>query len=114
MRWPQALHRTSPSLRRAWRPLKIGLRPSRHGSVLAALGGRCPCCGLARVLDDGGRVVGADFDHYYSRERRDFTETWLICRPCHRRMTDRTQFASAFEAYQQRADSLEVSQLVLL
>lgn len=85
----------------------------RHRAVLTALGGRCPCCGLARVLDDDGRVHGAEWDHFYSRERRAFAEVWLVCRPCHLRMADRTKFAAAFEAFQQRAATLEAGQMAL-
>ena len=85
----------------------------RHRAVLIALGGRCPCCGVARVLDDTGRVLAADWDHYFSRERRAFEEVWLVCRPCHLRMVDRTKFASAFETFQQRAESFEAGQLAL-
>lgn len=94
------------------RPITESIK-RRHRAVLAALGGRCPCCGVARVLDDEARVVVAEWDHYFSRERRAFEEVWLVCRPCHLRMVDRTKFAAAFEAYQQRAESLEAGQLAL-
>lgn len=85
----------------------------RHKAVLLALGGRCPCCGVARVLDESGRVAASEWDRYFSRERRAFEEIWLVCRPCHLRMADRTKFAAAFEAYQQRAETVEAGQLAL-
>lgn len=85
----------------------------RRRAVLVALGGRCPCCGAARVLDDDGRVLAAEWDHFFSRERRGFTEVWLVCRPCHLRMVDRTKFAPAFEAFQLRAETVEAGQLAL-
>jgi len=85
----------------------------RHRTVLAALGRRCPCCGVTRVLDDAGRVHVAEWDHFYSRERRAFQEVWLVCRPCHLKMGDRTRYAAAFEAYQQRAEQLEAGQMGL-
>ncbi len=88
------------------RPITESTR-KRHKAVLAKLGGPCPCCGVTRVLDDNGRVVAAEFDHFYSRERRTFQETWLVCRPCHLMMGVRTKFAAAFEAYQQRAAQIE-------
>ena len=85
----------------------------RHRSVLTALGGRCPCCGVARVIDDSGRVLVAEWDHYFCRERRALEEVWLVCRTCHLRMVDRTMFASAFETFQQRAGSFEAGQMAL-
>lgn len=47
----------------------------QHVDVVGYLGGRCPCCGVTEVVDMGGRVLEPEFDHFYSRERRDFTET---------------------------------------
>lgn len=85
----------------------------RHKAIVTALGSRCPCCGVNVVLDEDGRVLEADYDHFYSRERREFTETWLICRPCHRGMGDRIQYTAAFQAYQQRAVQIEAGQMVL-
>lgn len=66
-----------------------------------------------RVLDEAGHVSAAEWDHYFSRERRAFEEVWLVCRPCHLRMADRTKFGAAFEAYQQRAEQIEAGQLGL-
>lgn len=94
------------------RPITESIK-RRHRGVLAALGGRCPCCGVARVLDDDGRVVAAEWDHFFSRERRGFTEVWLVWRPCHLRMVDRTRYAPAFEAFQLRAETVEAGQLAL-
>jgi hypothetical protein len=94
------------------RPITESVR-RRHRAVLAALGGRCPGCGLARVLDEAGCASAGEWDHYFSRERRAFEEVWLVCRPCHLRMADRAKFAAAFEAYQQRAEQIEAGQLGL-
>tara|TARA_R110002096_G_scaffold226108_3_gene415426 strand:+ start:14534 stop:14935 length:402 start_codon:yes stop_codon:yes gene_type:complete len=85
----------------------------RHRDVVSALGGRCPCCGVNAVLGDTGAVLDAEYDHFYSRERRDFTETWLICKRCHRDMGDRIHHTAAFQAYQQRALQIEAGQLAL-
>ena len=63
------------------RPITESVR-RRHRAVLTALGGRCPCCGVMHVLDEAGRVSAAEWDHYFSRERRAFEEVWLVCRPC--------------------------------
>lgn len=85
----------------------------RHKEVVAALGSRCPCCGVSEVLDATGVVQRAEYDHFYSRERRDFAETWLICVPCHRDMSDRVRYTAAFQAYQQRAVQIEAGQISL-
>ena len=85
---------------------------ARHRAVLKACHGLCPCCLTARILDDQGRFCG-EFDHYFSRERREFTEVWPLCRACHRRMADRTRYAAAFEAYLTRAEQVEAGQLAL-
>lgn len=84
----------------------------RHREVVAWLGSRCPCCGERNVVtDDGALIAGAEFDHYFSRERRAFRDTWLICRPCHRDLTvnGREGHAAAFQAYQARAARFEAS-----
>lgn len=87
----------------------------RHRDVLRELGGRCPCCGTTPVVDDAGAVLqGAEWDHYYSRERRDFGEVWLICRPCHRGMRDRHEPTAEFQAFQRRAAAIDGGQLRLL
>lgn len=86
----------------------------RHQKVIAALGNRCPCCGVNVVLDDERCVIDAEFDHFYSRERREFSETWLICQECHLDMRDRSFFIVEFQAYQKRATSIENGQLELM
>ena len=85
----------------------------RHRDVVATLGRRCPCCGINEILDECRAVVDAEYDHFYSRERREFTETWLICRSCHLDMSDRTEHTAAFQAYQQRAAQIEAGQMPL-
>ena len=99
-----------PTFRAAISRMLLG---RRHRTVLAALGGRCPCCGVARVLDDDGRGNANEWHHFYSRERRTFEEVWLVRQPCHLCVVDRTKFGAVFEAYQQRAESLEARQLPL-
>lgn len=84
-----------------------------HRQTVLQLGGRCPCCLVIPVLDGEGSVIG-EFDHFYSRERNAFEETWLICRPCHLRMRDRAMFTDEFRSYQRRAAAIESGQLRLL
>lgn len=67
--------------------------------------------GLVNVLGAAGAVLVAEYDHFYSRERRGFAETWLVCRPCNGDLTvnGREAHAAAFEAYQARAGRFEAS-----
>src|SRR5262245_37109758 len=46
--------------------------------------GYCPCCQQTLVCDAAGKLPGAEFDHWYGRNRNAPDETWLICSPCNR------------------------------
>ena len=53
-------------------------------------GGRCPCCGHARVLAEGGGrapLPGAEFDHFFHRGLNRPEHGWLVCRGCHAELT---------------------------
>lgn len=54
----------------------------RYQILIAHMVGRCPCCGVSEILNEFG-VLEAELDHFYSRERAWFEDTWLICKPCH-------------------------------
>lgn len=85
---------------------------ARHRAVLRELGGRCPCCGKREVLDSrGGVALGSEWDHFYSRERRDFADVWLLCKACHREMGTRHDRTIEFLAYQRRAVAFEAGQM---
>jgi hypothetical protein len=76
-----------------------------HVQVIARRrNGICPCCQIEPVCTEGGRLDGAEFDHWYSRNQNRVTQTWLVCGKCNRHLLD-TDFKaaarSAFEAYQQ-------------
>ena len=77
----------------------------RHRDVILHLGGRCPCCGEVFVVTEDGGVIEAEYDHFYSRERRSFQETWLVCKPCHKSLTSssRADKTVEFQAYQRKA-----------
>jgi hypothetical protein len=65
--------------------------------------GFCPCCEEAVVCGAGGKLPGAEFDHWFGRYRNGSAETWLVCGPCNRRLERpafKTERRSAFEAYQ--------------
>jgi predicted nucleic acid-binding Zn-ribbon protein len=75
-----------------------------HVEVLnAKRGGLCPCCEETKVSNEDGRLPGAEYDHWYSRNRARAEETWLVCGGCNQRLND-TEFKasvrSAFESYQ--------------
>ena len=90
---------------------------ARHRDVVRYLGGRCPCCGVEVVLDDQEGVVG-EYDHFYSRERREFHETWLVCSGCHGDLTYgrvlRAERLDAFKEYQRKAQEHEEGGQALL
>lgn len=95
------------------RPITDSVK-ARHRAVLRELGGRCPCCGKRDVVDGrGGVTQGAEWDHFYSRERREFADVWLLCKACHREMQARHDRTIEFLAYQRRAVAFEAGQLVL-
>lgn len=75
-----------------------------HVEVLnAKRGGLCPCCESVRVCDETGRLPGAEYDHWYSRNRNRAEETWCVCAICNQRLNDtgfKASVRSAFESYQ--------------
>jgi len=76
-----------------------------HVLAIRKMGKRCPCCGTNDVLNtDGERLLGAEFDHFYSSSKADVDATWLICAPCHRELSanhvTRDQREPEFKAYQ--------------
>lgn len=87
---------------------------SRHRLVIASLGGRCPGCGLTDIVDPEGRLLSGEYDHFYSRERNAFEDTWLICKSCHVSMGERAEHTDEFRTYQRRAAAIEGGQLQLL
>jgi len=65
--------------------------------------GLCPCCQETAVCNRDGRLPGAEYDHWYTRNRARAEATWLICGTCNARLNDtdfKASVRSAFEAYQ--------------
>jgi len=93
-----------------YRPPRLDITDStkaEHVRALSLMGGRCPCCGRAKVLtEDGQRSPFADFDHFYQNSRRDAAHTWLICKICHKDFTTgrvaRSDRTAEFAAYQNK------------
>lgn len=89
-----------------------------HVEAVRALGGRCPCCGTAVVVDhDGTKARFAEFDHFYQNSQPSPDHTWLICQPCHTKLTTarvpRDRREAAFRAYQDKRRELPGRQVVL-
>jgi len=81
--------------------------------VLQALGRRCPCCGLVEVIDENGKVVNAEFDHFFSNQLPSQKHAWLICKPCHDALTagklDRVDTDAHFVSFQRHLRKLSLS-----
>lgn len=82
-----------------------------HVGALCLLGGRCPCCGIADVVDrNGTKLPFAEFDHFYENSNPNADATWLICKPDHRRLTTgelaRHQVETQFRSYQEKRHRL--------
>jgi hypothetical protein len=75
-----------------------------HVEVIASKrNGLCPCCEEAPVCTAAGRLPGAEYDHWFARNRARAEETWLVCAECNARLNS-TEFKasvrSAFDSYQ--------------
>jgi Rha family phage regulatory protein len=85
--------------------------------VAAAHGNLCPCCLDAKVVDDGVRSPFAEFDHFYGNVYPSPDSVWLVCKPCHGRLTNGTiphdVAAVHFHSYQARRRALPSSQSLL-
>lgn len=89
-----------------------------HINAVRALGGRCPCCGEAQVVDsDGVKSRFSEYDHFYQSSYPNAEHTWLICAPCHNGLSagriPRDQREAEFRAYQNKRRRLPDSQGVL-
>jgi hypothetical protein len=73
-----------------------------HGT-LTRRNGLCPCCSETPVCTDSGRLAGAEFDHFFARDKNKVSQVWLVCGGCNANLinTDfKASARSAFEAYQ--------------
>jgi hypothetical protein len=96
----RALQKSMPMQRKPLSPRTMALH--LH-VILTRRNGYCPCCQTVSVCDANGRLPGAEFDHFFARNKPGATATWCVCRACNARLVD-TDFKaaarSAFEAYQ--------------
>ena len=71
--------------------------------------GKCPCCMLRVVVENGKRVPHvAQVDHYYHRSMNRMEHGWLVCKTCNTKLKNRKpngfwfQSGPAFHSFQQR------------
>jgi len=72
-------------------------------ATAARRNGFCPCCAQTKVCTETERLPGAEFDHFFARNKTRATEIWLICESCNRDLLNsdfKNGARSAFEAYQ--------------
>jgi len=85
------------------RPLSKRTQAIHLHATLTRRNGLCPCCQETPIVTDAGKLPGAEFDHFYSRDKNKVGATWCVCESCNGRLIDtdfRAAARSAFEAYQ--------------
>jgi hypothetical protein len=85
------------------KPLSRRTQAIHLQTTLTRRNGLCPCCQETPVCNDHGRLPGAEYDHFFARDKNRVTQTWLVCGACNQRLIDtdcRAAARSAFEAYQ--------------
>jgi hypothetical protein len=110
----QSIHASQRTITEGLKDIKASLPVQRrplprrvqaiHIMVTAARrNGFCPCCAETKVCSDTERLPGAEFDHFFARNKTKIHETWLICEGCNRDLLNsdfKNAARSAFEAYQ--------------
>jgi hypothetical protein len=97
------LKEISKNLPQQRRPLSRKAQDIHLRATWSRRNGLCPCCQAEPVCIDTGRLQGAEFDHWYSRNQNRVTQTWLVCRACNAALIDtdfKASARSAFESYQ--------------
>ncbi len=74
--------------------------------------GICPCCGLRRVIDENGNVIG-DLDHWTDDPRKNAAhQMWLISSECNQAFRTkkklRHDYQSAFNEFQRRLSEMRL------
>lgn len=85
------------------RPLSESTKTLHLRVTAARRNGYCPCCQAVEVCTSERRADGAEFDHFFGRNKPGPTETWLVCSSCNRALENadfKTAKRSLFEAYQ--------------
>ncbi len=98
------LHEIRAALPAQRRPLSRRAQAIHIRVIATRRNGLCPCCQAVPVCTEAGKLPGAEFDHWYSRNQNRISQTWLTCHECNVRLVDsdfKAAARSAFEAYQQ-------------
>ena len=88
----------------ARRPLSDSVRALHVRVVWERRSGYCPCCQRVQVCNAEGKLAGAEFDHFFARNRSAASESWLVCGSCNQQLEApwyKQSAQSAFAAYQQ-------------
>ena len=71
------------------KPLTDSVKRLHCRITLCRRNGYCPCCQEVGVVgSDGSILPGAEFDHWYARDKAEAEHTWLICGKCNDRLND--------------------------
>lgn len=84
---------------------------AQHVRDVFEMGGFCPCCGVAKVVDENGiQSSFSEHDHFYENSLPNIEHTWLICKPDHAALTTgrvaRHLREAEFRSYQGRRERL--------
>lgn len=103
------------------RRVEISNRVKRvHRQTIVEHGGLCPCCGKAKILEtvNGNALMQCEYDHFFARNRAQLHETWLVCKPCHDRIScdprGHENVELQFKTHQLRVSQTESPQLRLI
>jgi prophage antirepressor-like protein len=91
---------------------------AEHVDAIRVMGGTCPCCGIAEIIENTRKSKFSDYDHFYQNSYPNADHTWLICKPCHSDLTygrrPRDEVEPMFKSYQARRRRLPGRQALLL
>ena len=82
------------SLRHALHNVRVELSPETrriHRAIIRIepFNGRCPCCLETPIVSAAGTLIPpVEFDHFWGPVYSAPVHSWLICRPCHRALTN--------------------------
>jgi hypothetical protein len=99
----EELRNIKTSLPMQRKPLSRRTQSIHIQATLTRRNGLCPCCQETPVCIEQGRIGGAEYDHFFARDKNRVTQTWLVCGDCNQKLIDtdyRAAARSAFEAYQ--------------
>lgn len=97
-------------LRRGRKKINPSVKSMIHYGI-KEMGGNCPCCGVAKIVDENGFFINSEDDHFYENSLVDVEHVWTICKPCHKELTTgkvaRKDRESEFKAFQSKLKRLK-------